>query len=595
MCGICGQINYKHKNVPLPSVQLIAHRGPDANGEWQNTNKAVYFGHTRLSILDLSLTGCQPMTDAAGRYTLIFNGEIYNHLHLRSLLPHVQWQGTSDTETLLELFAAKGVDALQLLQGMFAFAIFDKEDDSVLLVRDRLGIKPLYFSYDNEVLCFASEVRVLLYDRKVELDKNALSEYVAFGHMPAEGEVLKGIFSLQQGSYYKTNRDGSIEHKVWWPEKDSFNVEKKGSFDYTAYVKKIVTDTIEEHLISDVPVGAFLSGGIDSSIITLVAGKVLGKKLNTFTVGFPHVEFDERSIAKKVAQKAGSEYFEIEVNDDQCTDWVKQAVACLDLPSVDAINTFIVSKAVSNTGLKVALSGLGADELFGGYPSFSDVPKLKWLGNLPSLVSKQLVKWLPSNLQQKLQGIANYSVEELTINRRRFASVEQLQALHLQKGTPLYQPYPYPLDTMAKISLAEIYGYMIPMLLRDSDQMSMAVGLELRVPFVDHVLVEEILKIPQKYKKGRDTKPLLVNAFKDELPPEVYNRPKQGFVLPMDQWLHGPLAKFTKEGTLAASNILQIDEPEHQWMAFEQNKLHWTRVWQWSVLGHWLKNHNINF
>ena len=595
MCGICGQINYKHNNISIPPIRLISHRGPDASSEWRSADETVYFGHTRLSILDLSPTGCQPMADTSGRFTLIYNGEIYNHLHVRTLLPHVHWKGTSDTETLIELFAAKGIDALQLLQGMFAFAIFDNEDNSVLLVRDRLGIKPLYYTHDNDVLRFASEVRVLLHERKSYLDDNALSEYVGFGHMPAEGAVLKGIFSLPQGSYYKTYSDGLIEHKVWWPKSDSFSVQRKTSFDYTAHVKKIVTKTIEEHLISDVPVGAFLSGGIDSSVITMVAGRALGKKLNTFTVGFPHIEFDERSIAKKVAQKAGSEYFEIEVNDDQCTDWVKQAVGCLDLPSVDAINTFIVSKAVSNTGLKVALSGLGADELFGGYPSFNDVPKLSALGRLPHSVSRLLVKWLPKNLQEKLRGITSYSIEELTVNRRRFASVEYLQSLHLQNGTPKIPHYIERLDTMTKVSIAEIYGYMIPMLLRDSDQMSMAVGLELRVPFVDHVLVEEVLQIPQQYKKGKGTKPLLVEAFKNDLPREVYDRPKQGFVLPMDLWLRGPLAGFMREGITAASHILKLSEPEHQRMAFEQNRLHWTRVWQWCVLGHWLKNYNIEF
>ncbi len=595
MCGICGQINYKHKDISLPHIRLISHRGPDASSEWRSADETVYLGHTRLSILDLSPTGCQPMADASGRFTLIYNGEIYNHLHVRTLLPHVHWKGTSDTETLIELFAAKGIDALQLLQGMFAFAIFDNEDNSVLLVRDRLGIKPLYYSYDNDVLRFASEVRVLLHERKSYLDDNALSEYVGFGHMPAEGAVLKGIFSLPQGSYCKTYSNGLIEHKVWWPKSDSFSVQRKTSFDYTAHVKKIVTNTIEEHLISDVPVGAFLSGGIDSSVITMVAGRALGKNLNTFTVGFPHIEFDERSIAKKVAQKAGSEYFEIEVNDDQCTDWVKQAVACLDLPSVDAINTFIVSKAVSNTGLKVALSGLGADELFGGYPSFNDVPKLSALGRLPHSVSRLMVKWLPKNLQEKLRGITSYSIEELTVNRRRFASVEYLQSLHLQNGTPKIPHHIERLDTMTKVSIAEIYGYMIPMLLRDSDQMSMAVGLELRVPFVDHVLVEEVLQIPQQYKKGKGTKPLLVEAFKNDLPREVYDRPKQGFVLPMDLWLRGPLAGFMREGITAASHILKLSKPEHQRMAFEQNRLHWTRVWQWCVLGHWLKNYNIEF
>ena len=590
MCGICGQINYKHKNIPTPPIQLIEHRGPDASGEWRNSSKTIYFGHTRLSILDLSPAGCQPMTDASGRYTLIFNGEIYNHLQLRTLLPQINWKGSSDTETLLELFALRGIDALSLLQGMFAFALCDTKDDSVWLVRDRLGIKPLYYRYENDVFDFASEVRVLLYEKTSSLNIESLSEYIAFGHMPAHGQVLKGIYSHSPGCYRLLRPDGSVEEKVWWPQNNSFSIRPQSQLNYTQQVKKIVTETIVKHLISDVPVGAFLSGGIDSSIITLVAGKVLGKQLNTFTVGFPHVDFDERRIAQQVAQKANSEHFEIEVNDEQCTEWVKQAVLCLDLPSVDAINTFIVSKAVNTTGIKVAISGLGADEIFGGYPSFNDVPKLKILGALPHSIASWLVKLLPNNLQEKLRGISSYSVEELTVNRRRFTSIEQLNHLHLQKGTPQIPQNFEQLDTMGKISLAEIYGYMIPMLLRDSDQMSMAVSLELRVPFVDHVLVEEVLAIPQKYKKGKGTKPLLIAAFKDDLPLEVYNRPKQGFVLPMDEWMRGPLAQFVKEGTIAATQMLKTNEPEHQRVAFEKKQLHWTRVWQWCILGHWLIN-----
>lgn len=594
MCGICGQINYKNKDIPLPSLQLICHRGPDANGEWSNDNQTIYFGHARLSILDLSTAGCQPMSDATGRYIIIFNGEIYNHISLRSLMPQVKWRSNSDTETLIELYACKGKESLDLLRGMFAFAICDTEDDSVLIVRDRLGIKPLYYWNEDGVFSFASEVRVLLENISTRVNKNALSQYVGFGHMPAQGELLQGIYPLRQGSYYILKRDGTSENKTWWPQKNHFSISLKSDYNYTKSIKEIVERTVEEHLISDVPVGAFLSGGIDSSIITLIAGKVLGKKLNTFTVGFPHVGFDERHIARKVAQKAGAEHFEIEVNDEQCTEWVKQAIGYLDLPSIDAINTFIVSKAVTNTGLKVALSGLGADEIFGGYPTFNDVPKLKWLGRLPLSLSHALVKWLPQSLQDKIGDIDSYSIKELTVNRRRFTSVKQLKALHLNNGAPEVPQIEFGhLDTMAKISIAELYGYMIPMLLRDSDQMSMAVGLELRVPFVDHVLVEEVIKTPQKYKLGKGTKHLLVEAFSDELPTDVYQRPKQGFLLPMEQWLRGPLSGFLKEGTQAATAVLQLIEPERQRKAFENNKLHWARVWQWCVLGHWLQKHDI--
>ena len=355
----------------------------------------------------------------------------------------------------------------------------------------------------------------------------------------------------------------------------------------------MVTKAIEEHLISDVGIGAFLSGGIDSSIVTLVAGKALGKKLQTFTVGFPQGDYDERMIARRVAEKAGSEHFELEVTKEDCLTAVKEAVEGLDLPSVDAINTYIVSKAVRELGLKVALSGLGGDELFGGYPSFKSVPLLQYLNLFPTLFSKGLVKLMPGNLREKLRGINGFSAVDLTVARRRFVSTPQLKRMGISNGIPHILQAPTGLDTMGKISWAEMQGYMIPMLLRDSDQMSMAVGLEIRVPFLDHLLVEEVISMPAKFKKGKGVKPLLVEAFRDVLPNEVYNRPKQGFELPMDEWIRGPLREFTKQGINAAAEFINIKEPLLQMEIFESGKLHWTRVWKWSVLGHWLARQNV--
>ena len=594
MCGILGQVNCSGLKTALPKLSLISHRGPDGSGEWKNINGNVYFGHTRLAILEPTDAGRQPMINESKRFTITFNGEIYNHLQLRALLPAVHWRGTSDTETLIELLNLKGLDALRLLKGMFAFAVHDATDDSVLLVRDRLGIKPLWLKTDNKVYSFASEIRPLIRQGEFMPSKVALSGYIGFGRMPASGEISGGLQAVQPGSWVKIHPDGSIEKKIWWPV-ESFNYPKPNrQKDCIERVHQLVTTAIEEHLISDVGVGAFLSGGIDSSIVALIAGKKLGKRMQTFTVGFPQGDFDERSIARKVAEKAGSEHFELEVNEEDCLTWVKEAVMSLDLPSVDAINTYIVSKSVRATGLKVALSGLGGDELFGGYPSFKNVPFLKFLNVFPKNISSLLVNFMPANLKEKLAGINSFSTTGLTVNRRRFYSVAKLRAMGLFDGTPVIPPVPNGLDTMGTISWAEMQGYMLPMLLSDSDQMSMAVGLEIRVPFLDHLLVEEVMCMPQQYKMGSGVKPLLVEAFRDELPVEVYNRPKQGFALPMDNWIRGPLAEFTNEGVSAAEQILGISEPVLQKNNFLKGNLHWTRVWSWCVLGHWLKIQHAN-
>ncbi|MGY2134546.1 asparagine synthase (glutamine-hydrolyzing) [Hymenobacter sp. HD11105] len=594
MCGIIGQVCFGKHRVARPQLDLLHHRGPDGSGEWTNNNDSIYLGHTRLAILEPTPAGKQPMVNASKRYTITFNGEIYNHLQLRQFLPGISWRGNSDTETLIELMSAQGLTKLSALKGMFAFALHDSEDDSVLLVRDRLGIKPLWYRYQDTSIQFSSEIRALLGSEKTQLTDAALSEYISFGRLPESGEIVAGIQSVPPGSWIKIRGGEGISSKdritkgTWWPEEVEFKTKLKNRQEWVASVNKLVTTAVEEHLISDVGVGAFLSGGIDSSIVTLIAGKHLGRRLQTFTIGFPQKTFDERSIARVVAKKAGSEHTELEIQPDACLNWVKEAVLSLDLPSVDAINTYIVSKAVRDCGLKVALSGLGGDELFGGYPSFRSVPWLRLLDVVPLSISRQLVSALPSSINQKLGGILDFSTLNLTSARRRFTSVNSLQRMGLTSGIPIIPPPPSYLDTMGLISWAEIYGYMIPMLLRDSDQMSMAVGLEIRVPFLDHCLVEAILTCPKKYKAGPGIKPLLVDAFRSELPPEVYNRPKQGFALPMDEWLRGPLADFLSEGTTAAADLLSLEEPLQQLASFHKGQLHWARVWNWSVLGHWL-------
>lgn len=590
MCGIIGQKSINNLPISPPLLKTLKHRGPDGEGEWINEGRTVYIGHTRLAIVDLTEAGHQPMSDAKKRFTITFNGEIYNHLELRKILPDVHWRGSSDTETLVELLAHEGISTLPKLKGMFAFALHDAIDDSILLVRDRFGMKPLWVKSDENYFSFSSEVRPLLNLSKSSLSISALSEYIGFGHLPAKGEVFEGIQAISPGGWMKLYGKDKKEEGLWWPN-SSFSLPKiKNNVEWRLRVKQLVNRAVEEHLMSDVGIGVFLSGGIDSSIIATIAGKHLGKKLKSFTVGFPNVAFDERAIAKRVAIRAGCEHYELEINENTCLEWIKEAVNSLDVPSVDAINTFIVAKSVRDAGLKVALSGLGGDELFGGYPSFQSIPWLTWLGVLPDRLSKQIVNIMPRNLKEKLRKTPNFTTSELAIARRRFTSFDTLINMGLKAGSPSIPTIPVEFDTMGKISWAEMQGYMIPMLLRDSDQMSMAVGLELRVPFLDHCLVEEVLQIPQKYKQGKGVKPLLVEAFQDELPQEVYQRPKQGFGLPMEEWIRGPLSEFTNEGIFSAADLLNMHAPLHQKKAFEQGTQHWTRVWHWCILGHWLKN-----
>lgn len=598
MCGIIGLYCPGGLGNDLPDIRKLHHRGPDETGEWRGPKNNIYLGHTRLSILDTSPAGSQPMTDSSGRYVMVFNGMIYNHIELRSLLPDVSWRGSSDTETLIELYAVFGTNSLVHLRGMFAFAVYDNENDSLILVRDRLGIKPLWIRVDNGEVGFSSEIRPLLTASNRGLNNRALSEYIAFGRLPSFGKVTDKVEGMKPGSWIRVGRDVTLETHEWWPNRKHalLPVNKGMASDGAGYEKRIkglFSNIVKEHLLSDVGVGAFLSGGIDSSIIVLEAGKWLGRNLKTFTVGFPQNDFDERDIARLIAQKSGSEHTEIEINESECLAWTIEAVESMDLPSIDAINTYIVSKAVRQSGLKVALSGLGGDELFGGYPSFRDVPVLTYLNYLPKLLRREFISMLPKTVRDKLEGMEDFDPMRLTTNRRRHVSHSHLKDLGLMQIQPDVTKPPLIAGQISMISWAEIQSYMVPMLLRDSDQMSMSLGLEIRVPFLDHRLVEEVLGIPDKFKKGDSIKYLLIKAFGDLLPKEVYKRPKQGFSLPMADWIKEPLFNYTLEGLNKSASFLNNQAPLTKWNDFLGGRLHWTRVWSWSILGHWIES-NLN-
>jgi asparagine synthase (glutamine-hydrolysing) len=309
--------------------------------------------------------------------------------------------------------------------------------------------------------------------------------------------------------------------------------------------------------------------------------------LQTFCIGFHNISFDERKVAKLVAEHAGSRHTEIEVSPKDCLNWVCEAVEAMDLPSVDAINSYIVSKAAKSSGLKVALSGLGGDELFGGYPSFTDVRRLSFLHNLPPPLARQLVQILPQSVREKLDGVPSFDPFTLAMLRRRWWGTDAIKSagfdcdIRWPLAPKVFQ------DRFEATSWAEILNYMGPMLLRDTDQMSMAVSLEVRVPFLDSRLVDFVLALPESWKRGLPPKRLLSDAFADILPAQVWNRPKQGFALPMDDWMRGPLNDFCRSGLSAVRKMIKPCWIDSVATKFEKRQLHWTRLWQLVVLGHY--------
>ncbi len=586
MCGIAIHFNSLGRAAPL-DLSLIRHRGPDSSGAWTSPDGRCWLGNTRLAIVDLSPTGGQPMTDPATGNVLVINGEIYNHRALREQLgPDIAWQGTSDTETLLHAYARWHHGLLDRLKGMFAFAIYDAARAELFLARDRLGIKPLYYTRDEDSVRLASEVKVLESDART-ITAESVSHYLQWGASPERRLLFPDIQVLPAGHAMIIGSDGSLRTWRYWPARKVF---ASPANNVAPTVRRLLEQAVEEHLLADVPVASFLSGGIDSSIVTAIAAQKMERKLQTYSVGFDSAEFDESAIAEEVAQRYGTEHQRIQLSEEEVIHSVTEAVEHLDLPSVDAINTYIVSRAVAARGVKVALSGLGGDELFGGYASFRDVPRLKLLARTPRVLRRALGATGP--LAARLADLPRTDdAGELARWRRRFFTDEMIAEAGLPSRTlPFECPVDLP-DDFARISWAELTGYMRRMLLRDADQMSMAVSLELRVPFLDHELVEYILGLPAAEKRRAQAKGLLVEACRDLLPRSVYDRPKRGFVLPMRPWMLGPLASFVAEGLQESVGRELLPEAfvRRLSVAFAADKLHWTRLWSIVVLGHYAR------
>jgi asparagine synthase (glutamine-hydrolysing) len=591
MCGIAIHLNLNGPAKPL-DLQLIRHRGPDSSGEWTSPDGRCWLGNTRLAIVDLSPTGAQPMTDPSTGNVIVVNGEIYNHRALRTKLgPDVNWKGTSDTETLLQGYARWGYEVLDHLKGMFAFAIYDAAREELFFARDRLGIKPLYYRMDAGGIRVASEVKVLA-GGSLGITTKAISGYLQWGACPELNLLYPDIRVLPSGHAMTIARQGQIRTWRYWPSRKVF---VSSTDNVLRQVRDLIDKAVDEHLLSDVPVASFLSGGIDSSIVTAVAAQKLENKLETFSVGFDIAEFDETAIAQEIAERYRTEHHRVQLSEEEVIHSVTEAVEKLDLPSVDAINTYIVSRAVAAHGVKVALSGLGGDELFGGYPSFRDVPRLKLIAGLPRPPRRILGS--VARLGDRLADLPDHAgAGELARWRRRFLTDDMIRRAGLPSApAPFECPVELP-DDYARVSWAELTGYMRRMLLRDADQMSMAVSLELRVPFLDHELVEYVLGLPEAAKKRYPgPKGLLVEACRDLLPPSVYRRPKAGFVLPMRVWMLGPLASFVEEGLREAVSrrLVPAALVSETSGGFQRGRLHWTRLWSIVVLGHFAKRSQL--
>ena len=593
MCGLAGHNTTKQKNFAHASIlSQLAHRGPDAQAHWGEEGIDLY--HSRLSIIDTDERANQPFHDHSGRYVLVFNGEIYNFQQLKASLSY-PWQTQSDTEVLLALLIQKGAEALAILEGMFAIAFYDRQEQNLLLARDRFGKKPLYVHQGEHSLSFASEVRVLMrmhpYLNRVSTQQ--VSNWLFWQTIPG-GTLLEGIEELAPGSYAYVKAGKMLSQGSYVPENPYTGISVSRE-EALKEVKNKVTAAVEKRLVSDVPFAAFLSGGVDSSIITAIAGQRLGKDLHTFTVSFDESDFSEHHIAAEVAKRYQSQHHEIRLNPQDFLDLLPEGLAATDHPSGDGLNTYVVSKHTQAAGFKMALSGIGGDEWFLGYPYFrrmSDWQKRSWLSKGAGLQSL-----LPFDKRKGMEiasAVSKYGGNAYAFQRLLFDQTSIEDLFHLDKPTlfPSAEKGPF---SQAVYSQQEWQYYTQPVLLRDSDQYSMAVGLELRAPFMDADLVDYALALSDDLKLGTRPKDLLISAFASELPRSVYDRQKQGFTLPWEHWIKNELRGSCQSRIMNFSDRLDTPDLLPEWNRFLQgkSKISWSRWWSIVALEDWFERNHL--
>jgi asparagine synthase (glutamine-hydrolysing) len=640
MCGICGLVGSNQPEsieaVVERMVGQMPHRGPDDQGIF--LDHSVALGMRRLSIIDLS-GGNQPVLNEDGTVVVVFNGEIYNFPELRRMLEgrgH-RFRTRGDTEVIVHAYEEWGEDCVDYFEGMFAFALAETSKSTrrgnprVLLARDRLGIKPLYYTLVDGNLLFASEVRSLLASGKVEprLSQPGLRSYLLFGSVVEPMTLVEGVFSLPPGHRIIVSAAGhhaNIRPESYWDFAESaqptVHTKRSERSDAATFLRWLLEETIESHLAADVPLGIFLSSGIDSTALVALAAQQ-ATDVHTVTVVFPEREFNEAEQARRTAQRFGTIHRELVLNGQTMLARLHEAVSALDQPSMDGINSYFVSWAARQAGLKVALSGLGGDELFGGYSTFRSTPMACSaaavarrmpidLRRLVASAGEAVWKYLGrGDAHRKMAAVwrdPSFLPHPYFYTRLLFTPAQVL-ALLSEDGFATVEPWQdwlaqtakgsERLDDFTAVTCLESRSYMVNTLLRDSDAMSMAHSLEVRVPFLNHTLVEFVSRLPASVKRSESRpKSLLTEAMEDLLPPEVVFQPKRTFTLPWENWLRMQLKEevATELSAVAPSleHSLAVRAFERVWKSFLEGHTSWSRVWSLFVLNRWAKLHLEN-
>lgn len=635
MCGTFGfwdptsQIS-QPQSVINDGVKRIHHRGPDSQDSWSQTSTGIHLGHARLAILDLSPHGKQPMTSHSERYVIVYNGEIYNHLELRKthqLENQAPFQGHSDTETLLHLIEKIGLQkTLEQTQGMFAFALWDKKQNTLTLSRDRMGEKPLYYGFINNTFVFGSELKSFksIPNHNLSINNQSLSLYLKFGYVPSPHSILNGIHKLEPGtvktiSYNNTWSENTqsywnIDHIAQTQSQTLYTDDTKAIND----LESLLTQVIQNQMISDVPLGAFLSGGVDSSAIVALMQKINSQKTNTFSIGFDNAEYNEANHAKAVAKHLGTNHHELYVSAKDALDVIPllPQIYCEPFSDVSQIPTYLVSQ-MAKQHVTVSLSGDAGDEIFGGYNRYTWGPKIlnktKALPHvLKSLGSRSITSLSPKSWDQLFKALAFALPKSLRYKSPGNHLHKLARVLPSQNLSELYDQlvtqWPCPqnillsqtkpkslnlilnstMDAVSQMILADQKSYLPDDILAKVDRAAMAVSLETRVPFLDPRVVEFGWRLPNHMKiRNGSSKWTLRQVLYKHVPQSLIERPKMGFGVPIDHWLRHEIKDWAyeliNESTLKNQNLFDPKPVLKRWNEHQSQKHNWQHS-LWTLL-----------
>jgi asparagine synthase (glutamine-hydrolysing) len=622
MCGIAGIIDFKKSGKGQQAlsrmVDALEHRGPDDSGSTQLLFKNgwdVFLGHQRLSIIDLSQNGHQPMPNQDQTQWIVFNGEIYNFKEIkRNFTNNYSFRSNSDTEVVLAGYQQYGPKSLEHLRGMYAFCICDSRNETLFFARDRLGKKPLFYFKNEDFFIFSSEIRAILATKLANFSINpqGVLNYLSFGRSELPNSIISGIKEVKPAHFMEFSQNGLKETEYWNPFLSKSTIQINTPINEV--IKKHLVESVEYRLVSDVPVGSFLSGGIDSSAITSIASQLSGNKIKTISMGFGDKEYDESKFAEMVAKRFKTDHLPYPLTESDLLDSLPKAISAMDQPTVDGINTYLISRCASQSGLKVALSGVGGDELFAGYESFYAIPKLKKIERILSTISIPCIAafgklfdlpFLRSDKTTKFSHLIQGKYVGAYYLVRSLFCQEQVNGLVKDESffSKFLEDFAKEADTRSKrlaniseidqISYLELTHYMTNMLLRDTDCMGMAHGLEIRAPLLDHKLVELMFQVPSNLKiQSSKPKPLLLDSLPEKLPDEAVFRKKMGFTIPLQLWMKTRLKKEVEEVLLTPvaqlEDILEEKSIRKVWNDFLDDKVSWSRPWALYVLKKWV-------